>query len=136
MAKKSVLVSCALIFLFAVVQGCAPGRKYAWGKYDSTLYAHYKNPQDKEAHLEHLQEIVQNAEARDSVPPGLYAEYGYALYESGNLPEAIAYFGKEKAKWPESNVLMEKMIRNARRHQENLTKSSATPPSGAPEAGK
>lgn len=136
MAKKILLVSCALVLLVAVVQGCAPSRKYAWGKYDSTLYSHYKNPQDREAHLECLKEIVQNAEAGDSVPPGLYAEYGYALYESGNLTEAIAYFEKEKAKWPESNVFMEKMIRNARRHQENLTKSSSAPPSGVQEAGK
>jgi hypothetical protein len=136
MSKKILLVSCALVLLFAVVQGCAPSRKYAWGKYDSTLYAHYKNPQDREAYQERLKEIVQIAEAKDSVPPGLYAEYGYALYESGNLPEAIAYFEKEKAKWPESNVFMEKMIRNAKRHQENPMKSSATPPSGAPEAGK
>lgn len=135
MSKKTVPVSCALVLLFGVVQGCAPGSKYAWGKYDSTLYAHYKNPQDKEAHLERLKEIVQNAESKDCVPPGLYAEYGYALYETGNVPQAIAYFEKEKAKWPESNVFMEKMIRNARRHQENLTKSPATPPSGAPEGG-
>lgn len=136
MSKKILLASCALVLLCGLVQGCAPSRKYAWGKYDSTLYAHYKNPQDKEAHLERLKEIVQNAEAKDSVPPGLFAEYGYALYETGSLPQAIAYFEKEKAKWPESGVLMEKMIRNARRHRENPTKSSASPPPGKPEAGR
>ena len=136
MGKRTLLASCALVLVFGILQGCGPSRKYAWGRYDATLYAHYKNPQDKEAYLEHLGEIVQNAEAKDSVPPGLYAEYGYALYEFGKIPEAIAYFEKESAKWPESNVLMQKMIRNAKRRQENLTKSSATTPPGAQGAGK
>lgn len=136
MGKKALLASYALVLLFGILQGCGPNRKYAWGKYDAALYAHYKSPQDKEAYLERLREIVQDAEAKDSVPPGLYAEYGYALYESGRIPEAIAFFEKESSKWPESNVLMQKMIRNARRRQENLTKSSATTPSGAQDAAK
>jgi hypothetical protein len=92
------------------------------------MYVHYKKPQDREAHLERLKEIVINAEAENRIPPGLYAEYGYALFESGNTKEAITYFEKEKAKWPESNVLMEKMIRNAKRQQENLEKSSPQGP--------
>lgn len=136
MRGKTVLLSLALVFLVGVLQSCGPSRKYGWGKYDSSLYAHYKNPQDKEAYLERLGEIVRNAEAQDTVPPGLFAEYGYALYESGRIPEAIAHFEKERAKWPESNTLMEKMIRNARRHQEHLTKSPGATPSGGQGAGK
>src|SRR5512134_309398 len=111
MIPRILPASLALVFLIGVLQGCGPSRKYAWGRYDSSLYAHYKNPQDKEAYLERLGEIVRNAEAQDSVPPGLFAEFGYALYEAGRIPEAIAYFEKERTKWPESNVLMEKMIR-------------------------
>lgn len=129
MAKNTILLVVAVMFLFALAQGCAPRTRYAWGKYDSTLYSHYKNPQDKEAHLERLKEIVQEAEAQDRVPPGLYAEYGYALYESGNIREALSYFEKEKAKWPESNVLMEKMIRNAKRQEETRNNSSPMTPS-------
>jgi len=47
------------------------------------------------------------------VPPGIYAEYGFALYEKGNFPDAIKFFKLESDKWPESRVLMAKMIRNA-----------------------
>lgn len=119
----SLLVSLAVLILLA--QGCASGRKYSWGRYDTELYRHYKNPQDREAHLERLKEIMEKAETEDRVPPGLYAEYGYCLYELGSIDEAIPYFEKERAKWPESNVLMEKMIRNARRQQENLQRSSS-----------
>jgi hypothetical protein len=122
--------------MFLFLQGCATNRKYAWGKYDSTLYRHYKDPQDKEKNLENLKEIIENAEKEERVPPGLYAEYGYALYETGNISEAIINFEKEKAKWPESNILMEKMIRNAMRQEGNLKKSSAVSTSGGKEAAK
>ncbi|HZD55028.1 MAG TPA: DUF4810 domain-containing protein [Candidatus Aquicultoraceae bacterium] len=118
------LVVCCLLCLAA--QGCATGRKYAWGEYDAALYRHYKLPQDREAHLEKLKQIVDAAEAEDRVPPGLYAEYGYCLYEIGNPGDAIAYFEKEKSKWPESNLLMEKMIRNARRRQESAGNASSS----------
>jgi len=101
------------------LSGCASndGRLYAWGGYEDTLYAHYRNPQDLEKHLERLKQIVDEAEATGGgkVPPGLYADYGLALYESGNGKEALVYFGKEKEKWPESTVLMDKMIRNVQR---------------------
>ena len=128
--------SCAMIILFVILQGCSSNRMYSWGKYDTTLYQHYKSPQEKEAHLERLAEIVKNAEDKNKVPPGLFAEYGYALYEIGKISEAITYFEKEKAKWPESNVLMTKMINNAKRQQEILKKSPASTSVGGQEASK
>lgn len=132
MSRKPLLLAAAVLALSVLAQGCAPGRKYAWGNYDTTLYAHYRNPQNLEAHLERLEVIVRNAEAESPgrVPPGLYAEYGYALYEAGRTAEAIAWFEKEKAQWPESSVLMEKMIRNARRRQELQSGSPAAPAAG------
>jgi hypothetical protein len=104
----------------AAAAGCAPKTAYLWGDYDSVLYAHYANPQDNERYLERLGQIVQKAEIeKDKVPPGLYAEYGYALFEAGRLDEAITYYGKEREQWEESRVFMDKMIRNTRRLKEN-----------------
>ena len=101
---------------------------YAWGNYDDTLYAHYKNPQDHEKHLEKLNVLVTDAETTGGgkVPPGLYAEYGFALYEAGRTDESVIYFGKEKEKWPESSFVMDKMIRNVRR-QDEIRKNAASP---------
>ena len=130
----SIIFTVILMFLF--LQGCASNRKYAWGNYDSTLYRHYKDPQDKANNLEKLKEIIEIGEKEDRVPPGLYAEYGYALYETGNISEAIINFEKEKAKWPESKILMEKMIRNAKRQEENLKKSSTVSMPSSGEVGK
>ena len=136
MARKGILLLAASLMLLSLAQGCAPSRKYAWGNYDSTLFVHYKKPQEREAHLERLKQVLENAEAEDRVPPGLYAEYGYALFENGNLKEAIGYFEKEQAKWPEANVFMEKMIRNAKRQQEIMGTSSPAGPATGPEGAR
>jgi hypothetical protein len=100
--------------LAASICACAPPPKYAWGSYESSLYNYYKTPADKAAFMEHLADSISDAESSGKrVPPGLYAEYGNALLESGNAPQAIVYFQKEKQAWPESRVLMDTMMRVA-----------------------
>ena len=69
------------------------------------------------------------------MPPGLYAELGYALLEEGQTKEAVGYFEKEKTKWPESGFLMDKMIRNAERKGSSPAKAPARGPAGAVERG-
>lgn len=121
-----------LLALLVSASGCAGNRMYTWGNYDETLYTHYKNPQDHETHLEKLKELVTGAETTGGgkVPPGLYAEYGFALFEAGRMDEARMYFGKEKDKWPESAVIMDKMLRNMQR-QEGARKTQATRDTGS-----
>jgi hypothetical protein len=98
----------------AAVTGCASQTMYHWSGYDEALYHHYREPAGREAWLEALRITILEAEQEGrKVPPGLYAEYGYALLEEGKRKEAVVYFEKEKAKWPESRLLMDKMIRNA-----------------------
>jgi len=106
--QRLFLCSCALF----VVIGCAPPR-YAWNNYDYKLYQHYKNPAEYDQFVENLKEIIEDGEETGKVPPGIYAEYGFALYEKGNYQEAVKYFKLENDKWPESHVLMAKMIQNA-----------------------
>lgn len=93
--------------------GCAPQTLYHWGGYDSYLHSYYKNPAERERFVDNVVMIIQDAEKSGRIPPGLYAEYGYLLYESGNYPEAVVYFKKEQDLWPESRFFMDKMIRNA-----------------------
>lgn len=104
----------ALLAASAAACASEPPRMYHWTGYDEALFRHYRSPDDREAFVAALRRIVAGAERRGRrAPPGIYAEYGYALYEEGRYPEAIAWFQKEKATWPESTVLMDKMIRNA-----------------------
>ena len=105
----------APLLLAAATAACSgPSSYYYWGSYNETLYAHYHAPQEREAWIAGLKATILEAEQRDArMPPGIYAEYGYALFEEGDTQNAIAYFKKEQALWPESRFLMEKMIRNA-----------------------
>lgn len=93
--------------------GCAK-TMYSWNGYDDCLYRHYRNPTERESFGEKLKEIVEEAEAEGKVPPGIYAEYGFFLYEGGDFPQAAAFFAKEQEKWPESAFFMQKMISNAK----------------------
>ena len=101
----------SVISLF-LLTGCASS-KYTWSNYDDTLYAYYKHPADSEKFKEKLKAAVLQAEQTGKVPPGLYAEYGYMLYENHGYTDAITYFKKEHDLWPESQILMSKMIKNA-----------------------
>lgn len=111
-------------FLITLGTGCAPQTLYHWGDYDSYLHSYYKNPAEREQFVEKVVVIIQDAEKSGRIPPGLYAEYGYLLYESGNYPEAIVYFKKEQDLWPESSFFMDKMIRNASMVNKRKTGSS------------
>lgn len=65
--------------------------------------------------MESLFKIIEESTANGMVvPPGIYADYGYGLYQIKNYQEAIQYFEKEKALWPEATPLMERLIGNTR----------------------
>jgi hypothetical protein len=119
----------ALALLAALAgTGCVQQQLYHWRGYDDGLYRHYRNPQEREQWVETLKTVIVEAEQSGrKVPPGLYAEYGYALYEEHAWPQAIVYFEKERAKWPESAALMDKMIRNAQRQAGNAPAPARTP---------
>jgi len=108
--NKKLLYLIPLLFLV----GCSSTR-YAWNGYDAGLYSYYKNPADNEKFIERLEQTILQGEKTKNVPPGIYAEYGYVLYENQKFSDAIIYFKKESDTWPESRVFMEKMINNAQK---------------------
>lgn len=110
---QSIRISLIIMFAALMISGCAPKTRYVWDNYDNKLYKHYKNPAEYDQFLADLKATIDSGEEEGRVPPGLYAEYGFALYEKGNYPEAILFFQKEAEKWPESRALMTKMVKNA-----------------------
>ena len=101
--------------LFMVVLsslGCTASQ-YQWGDYEPALYNYYKNPATVEEYTEQLAQVITTGEPEGRVPPGLYAEYGYALLLQRKYDEAIAQFEREKRVWPESTRLMDIMINTA-----------------------
>jgi hypothetical protein len=105
-----------------VLTACAtPQKKYDWGSYEQSLYEYYKAPANLSALVKSIDATIADAEkANRPVPPGIYAEYGFLLLQQGKHQEAAGLFTKEKARWPESAGLMNKMIKLAE------TKSTTT----------
>lgn len=89
---------------------CVPQKQYYWGNYSSALYDYYTDSTQLADYRQALVVIVQEGEAERRVPPGIYAELGYLELQAGNVAEAKRYFEREKERWPESAVFMDRMI--------------------------
>jgi hypothetical protein len=108
------LITYSLFIASAAIAGCAAPSKYSWGDYEKSLYSYYKDPTKAPELAVALEKNILAAEqTQKPVAPGLYAEYGYVLMQQGKSKEAVAYFEKEKSKWPESVHLMNTMIQTA-----------------------
>ena len=103
----------AMIGALLWTAGCVPNTQYHWGAYEDTLYTLYAQPETQEQFRAQLLAVIENAARYNKrVPPGVYAEYGYTLYKAGQHEDAIAYFRREQEAWPESSILMERLIAN------------------------
>jgi len=99
------------VLLVVLLSGCAQKSLYEWGSYSQDLLVYAKNPQASKDFAEKLRKNLQRAERVGRVPPGMYAEMGYVMVEVGDDREAVTWFEKERAKWPESATLMSGLIR-------------------------
>ncbi|MDA0197117.1 MAG: DUF4810 domain-containing protein [Bacteroidetes bacterium] len=111
-------------FFLLFFSSCAPNTFYSWNGYDDVLLEYYQNPNERAEYIKSLEEIILKSEDGGNIPPGLYAEYGYVFYEEGAYEQAIIYFEKEHAVWPESRIFMNKMIRNANSQKKQSNKIS------------
>ena len=94
-----------------ILGGCAPPTLYYWGNYEDYLYE-INMKSDPEEAFSILSAIVTNADNKQKIrlAPGLYAEYGFILYQKGQIDDAAYYFKKESEAFPESSPLMNKLI--------------------------
>jgi hypothetical protein len=104
--SKRLLVATLPIFLLA---GCVEPLFY-WGKYENSLVERYidNNPAQTETYLRELMTEAESEHKR--IPPGIYADYGFALFKRGDKLGAITYFEKEKQLYPEAAPFMTKLI--------------------------
>ncbi len=110
-----------ITLLFGLLfSGCAarPAKEpmYYYGRYSHNLYTLEKH-QTEEALLTHrqgLEIIISEAGTRNlPIPPGIYAELGYIHFKANNHQEAITFFQAEAELYPESKILMDRLIENA-----------------------
>ncbi len=92
------------------LSACAPQGLYNWGNYEEALYSYSKNPGELDKYVASLNAIVVEGDRTGKTPPGIYAEYGYALRLAGRHDEALKYFAKERDQWPEAATFMQLVI--------------------------
>lgn len=104
-------MSRSVLLLVPMLCACAStSTLYEWGDYRRVALLEARGSLSGPAHAEALRGIITRAETTDRVPPGLYAEYGFALLELGDRSGAAEWFAKERARWPESAVFMDRLI--------------------------
>ena len=116
---KTRFILAPLFMVLSLLGGCAAPGLYNWGGYDQALYAGYKDVTKMEALRINLEAHIGAMEkSNQKVAPGLYAELGTLYLQTGSSDQAISYYTKERATWPESRTLMTAMIQNIERRQQ------------------
>lgn len=107
-----------LVFLFAIAAlatGCIQTQKpmHHWCNYSDSLYGCKKN-EGTETLVQHqavLEKIItESKDLNTRIPPGVCAELGYLYAAQNRSQEAIQLFVQEKHIYPESTILMDRLI--------------------------
>ena len=111
MKKYFILGALALL-----VASCGSSSKslYSWYDYEDATYQYSKKQTDelKVKMMDQYLKLINNQNGtRKVVPPGLYAEYGYALCMSGKKEEGLGYLKKEIKLYPESETYISRIIK-------------------------
>jgi hypothetical protein len=88
---------------------------YSWGSYEEVIYASYAAAGDvpPEQQIEVLEKDFQVARAKQlRMPPGWHAHLGYLYYQVGKTDQARQEFATEKTEFPESAVLVDRLLAN------------------------
>ena len=122
-----------LSFAVAVlVAGCAPTTKYNWDNYSQSLYDYQKDATAQAAYQAALERIIASDGPNRKAPPGIFAELGYLKLASGDTKGAIALFEREKSSWPESSLMMDKVILSARGGKDKAPAETGATPTSLP----
>lgn len=120
MQKSSTLI---IFCISCLLSGCAK-TIFFWGDYEDSLYERYVENDPQQAYLKLNRTIVEGESQKLKLAPGIYADYGFVLFQRGDSSGAIQYFLKEKQQYPESTALMNKLISKIEEKQKKGEKSS------------
>jgi hypothetical protein len=110
MIKVSLLLPVA-----AMLTGCAEPMIYSWGQYENVVYSTYSDPGKvpAERQIKLLEQDYQKARSENKpVSTGFHAHLGYLYAQVGKTDAARQSFETEKALFPESAVLMDRLLKN------------------------
>lgn len=114
---KKVLLAVFSASLVVLLASCGTTRMYSWYNQQEDYY-NYVKKSDKES-MENLIKtydmiITKQTESRGIVPPGIYADYGYLLLQSGKTKEGKAMLEKEVELYPESAVFVNSLLKRVK----------------------
>jgi hypothetical protein len=106
------------IFFFSVawiLSSCASQVPlYSWANYENVSYNYLKNSDEKstQALIESFKKIIEKQTGeRNVTPPGVYADYGFVLLQSGKTNEGKALLLKEVELYPESKIFIDRILK-------------------------
>lgn len=117
---KIIFPALALSLLF-----CIPTSSetlYSWYGYQQKSYRYLKkNDASSYKNLIQCYESIIKTQnyGRKTVPPGIYADYGWALIKSGNKEKGISMLKKEMELYPESSVFITRILKRFEDEQKN-----------------
>jgi len=114
---KKLLTFGLLALLFTA---CVSSSKslYSWYDYQEQVSNYIKDetPESREKLIKTYQHIIdKQTGSRKAVPPGIYADYGFLLYQQGKKEEGIRFLEQEIALYPESSVFISRVIKNLKK---------------------
>lgn len=88
---------------------------YTWNNYSVSTYNYVKSKTDadRNALIKTYEKIInKQVGTRKCVPPGVYADYGFLLIQTGQNEKGKEMLTKEIALYPESKVFIERLLNN------------------------
>jgi hypothetical protein len=103
------------IFIAICFASCTTQKPlYSWHQYNTASYNYLKNANEKSTQqlIETYQKIIEKQKGtRNSVPPGIYADYGFILLQANKTKEGKAMLMKEIELYPESQLFINRIFK-------------------------
>jgi hypothetical protein len=94
-----------------LASGCATNNNlYAWGSYETQVYARFKNNENPEAQIQAIENDLQTLNGQKPIAPGFHAHLGLLYGEAGRTAEMREQLLIEKRLFPESTQFMDFLL--------------------------
>jgi len=120
------LLGALMLSSLAACTTTPPETLYYWGSYQPSLLGMYSDddPMSLSTQIANLTlDLEQASNLNKALPPGFYAHLGMLHAMNGNAELAVQYYQEEKARFPESALLIDGMLERSGLNQ--------SPPQGA-----
>lgn len=104
-----------ILGIFLLLSSCTVQKKlYSYADYEKASYLYLKNSDEKstQALIANYKTIInKQTGTRNVPPPGIYADYGYILIQSGKKEEGKSLLLKEIELYPESKIFIDRILK-------------------------